>query len=295
MDVVLPTPPFWLAIVMTRIRFGAGKGSWSAACSTRVARIASIAMGLSKSAMPWTSGRRLISGEAAAQPLARVGHRGSFLHAFTCMAVSRGSAFRVPVSQAPVSRGTGRVAVAVPRGTGARPVGAAGARRHRAPRVMTTTVVAASPEPGTDSPRMHVPHAGGLEFGHQGGQFRERAARPRGRPTGRPGRISPRHQPTRRGSGATARAVTTSTGPDGLGDRPLLGAAAHDPPAQSGRLGEARRRPPRGTRPGGPSAPPASGRRPAGRSPAGSPAVRRRCRRPRRGHPPARPRRSRRC
>ena len=52
MDVVLPTPPFWLAIVMTRIRFGAGKGSWSAAWSTRVARIASIAMGLSKSAMP---------------------------------------------------------------------------------------------------------------------------------------------------------------------------------------------------------------------------------------------------
>ena len=48
----MPTPPFWFAIVMTRIRFGAGKGSWSAAWSTRVARIASIAMGLSKSAMP---------------------------------------------------------------------------------------------------------------------------------------------------------------------------------------------------------------------------------------------------
>src|SRR3954454_21828475 len=50
-DVVLPTPPFWFAIVMTRIRLGGGKGSWSAAWRTRVARIASIAIGLSKSAM----------------------------------------------------------------------------------------------------------------------------------------------------------------------------------------------------------------------------------------------------
>src|SRR5205085_5008451 len=47
---VLPTPPFWLATVMTLVRPGAGKGSWSAACRTRVARRASIAIGLSKSA-----------------------------------------------------------------------------------------------------------------------------------------------------------------------------------------------------------------------------------------------------
>ena len=53
-EVVLPTPPFWLAIVMTRIRPGAGNGSWSAACSTLVARRASMAMGLSNSAMPVT-------------------------------------------------------------------------------------------------------------------------------------------------------------------------------------------------------------------------------------------------
>ena len=67
MVVVLPTPPFWLAMVMTRIRPGAGKGSWSAACRTRVARIASMAMGLSKSAIPldvaddWSAARLLRS------------------------------------------------------------------------------------------------------------------------------------------------------------------------------------------------------------------------------------------
>ena len=48
-EVVLPTPPFWLAMVMTRMRPGAGNGSWSAACRTWVARSASIAMGLSNS------------------------------------------------------------------------------------------------------------------------------------------------------------------------------------------------------------------------------------------------------
>ena len=125
MDVVLPTPPFWLAMVMTRIRPGVGKGSWSAACRTRVARRASMAMGLSKSPHPAGRRGRLVSGETAPQPLARVGHRGSFLPA----------AFHVERS---------RVAVPVPRGTadGRAP---ASARRHRAPRVVTTTVLAASP------------------------------------------------------------------------------------------------------------------------------------------------------
>src|SRR3712207_6050871 len=89
-DVVLPTPPFWLATVMTRMRPGAGKGSWSAACSTRVARRASIAMGLSKSAIPkedaddWSAARLLRSrspgsviaspSSAAAFHVERVGH-----------------------------------------------------------------------------------------------------------------------------------------------------------------------------------------------------------------------------
>src|SRR5215212_10994459 len=100
-DVVLPTPPFWLAIVMTRIRLGAGKGSWSAAWSTRVARRASIAIGLSKSARPaddWSAARLLRSRSP-----------GSVIAGPFCMPSSCAQPFHVerpsPVAE-PVPRGT---------------------------------------------------------------------------------------------------------------------------------------------------------------------------------------------
>ena len=96
---------------------------------------------------------------------------------------------------------------------------------------MTTTVVAASPRRAPTARGCTSRMPGGLQFGHQGRQLRPARSAPTRATSWVPGRISPRHQPTSRGSGATARAVTTSTGPDGLGDRPVLGAAADDPPA----------------------------------------------------------------
>ena len=45
--VVLPTPPFWLAIVKTRCRAGRGSPPLSAACSRRTARSASAPIGVS--------------------------------------------------------------------------------------------------------------------------------------------------------------------------------------------------------------------------------------------------------
>ena len=111
---------------MTRIRLGAGKGSWSAACSTRVARSASIAIGLSKSAIRRTTDRP-------------TGRRRD-----CCAAARPGRSSRVLPADA-VSRGTesGRCTCS----TWNRVERSARRRRHRAPRVMTTTVVAASPSP----------------------------------------------------------------------------------------------------------------------------------------------------
>ena len=92
-------------------------------------------------------------------------------------------------------------------------VGLCGVRPgHRAPRVMTTTVVAASPRaaPTARAWTSRIPAA--ASSGSSAGSS-STARVPTRATSWVPGRISPRHQPTSRGSGATARAVTTSTVP----------------------------------------------------------------------------------
>src|SRR4051812_21367765 len=139
-DVVFPTPPFWFATVTTRIRPGAGNGSCSAACSTRVARIASIAIGLSNStptAAPTASSARL---ERSRSPGSVIG------------------------ASSPAPRSTWnrtRLLVRVPRETGSsrRASGPGGtATRHDDHGSGCRTQLDA------DGPRVDVPHAGGFQF-----------------------------------------------------------------------------------------------------------------------------------
>src|SRR6476659_1136456 len=160
-DVVLPTPPFWLAIVMTRIRPGTGKGSCSAACSTRVARIASMAMGLSKSAMPTPEGP---PDAWSAARLLRSRSPGSIIAGPSL------------VTRMPVSRGTDAGGCTC--STWNRELSRSGMRRRREPSPCSPCHdhhgSGSLPEGRTDSPRVHVPHPRGLEFGDQCGQLLQR-------------------------------------------------------------------------------------------------------------------------
>ena len=120
---------------------------------------------------------------------------------------------------------------------------------HRAPRVMTTTLVAASPRPAPTAractSRIPAASSSGTRDGSSAS-----ALAPTRATSWAPGRISPRHQPTSRGSGATARAVTTSTAPTASATDAFLGPPPHHPPAQARpvRRGQRRLRPgtPRG-------------------------------------------------
>jgi hypothetical protein len=71
-DVVLPTPPFWLAMVMTRILIG---GVQHPRGAEGLHRDRTVEVGHTAGGR----GGRLVGSEAAPQPFARVGHRGSFL------------------------------------------------------------------------------------------------------------------------------------------------------------------------------------------------------------------------
>src|SRR3954453_13151774 len=144
-------------MVMTRIRLGAGKGSWSAACSTRVARRASIAIGLSKSAIPpdpglledgaddWSAARLLRSrspGSVIARPSCRSVSRGTESGGCTCSTWNNdratGASAPSPCPPRHDHHGSGSIA------------------QLRA-----------------DCPRMNVPHTCGFEFGEHPGQLVE--------------------------------------------------------------------------------------------------------------------------
>ena len=82
MVVVLPTPPFWLATVSTRVWAGRGNGSPTRPASTRSAVSAARAMGVSStgsgSAMPWSgpAGSVTASSFAVVVPLSSSGFGG---------------------------------------------------------------------------------------------------------------------------------------------------------------------------------------------------------------------------
>src|SRR3954469_5395422 len=155
-EVVFPTPPFWLAMVTTRIRPGAGNCSWSAACSTRVARIASMAIGLSKSAPTAWSAARLVRSR------------------------SPGSVIGAP-SSPPCSTWNG---VCVPRGTADGPF----APHHSHARGGTLQGAGSPCSPGhdhhgsgcrtefdTDGPGVYVPHPGRFQLRDERGYLGRRA------------------------------------------------------------------------------------------------------------------------
>src|SRR5688500_1067834 len=134
---------------MTRIRPGAGNGSWSAACRTRVARSASIAIGLSKSAIPPDDG----PADWSATRLLRSRSPGSVIAGPSCSALRVGAVPRETVTGPPAP--------------------------HRSQARVGTLQAAGSPlstrhdhhgsgsiaEVRTDSPGTHVAHPGGGELG----------------------------------------------------------------------------------------------------------------------------------
>src|SRR4051794_204552 len=198
-EVVFPTPPFWLAIVTTRIRPGAGKGSWSAACNTRVARSASMAIGLSNSAVTATSAARLVRSRSPGSVIGTSSLR-------------------------PCSTWNG---LGVPRGTRRSPGRARGSRR--APARHDHHGSGCRSEVGTDSPDVHVPHPGRLEFRDQVRHLGGRAGADE-RDELRPGPqqpAAPADEPGERGHRAGGDHVDRA---DRTDDGPLLGTAPHDAP-----------------------------------------------------------------
>src|SRR5215218_10528890 len=212
-EVVLPTPPFWLAIVMTRIRLGGGNGSWSAACSTRVARSASIAMGLSKSAIPEEDGEDAWS----AARLLRSRSPGSVIAGPSCSAVRRSRA---------VSRGTGSGGCTCSTWNSGRTPSPCSTRHdhHGSGSI---------PEVCADGPRMNITHTRRLEFGHHPGKLGQGAR------TDQSNQLRTRSQETtapadQAGERCDRPGRHHVHRPDRGDHRPLLGQAAHDPPGVGG-------------------------------------------------------------
>src|ERR671920_558568 len=140
-EVVLPTPPFWLAMVMTRMRPGVGNGSWSAACRTWVARSASLAICLSNSTAEV---------DCSAVRLLRSRWPGSVISGPSCRSVSRGTDAG--------SRTGFHVERASP-----------GPSRHH------HHGSGSLPQPRSDSPCVDLAHPGRLQLGHQRRQLLQRA------------------------------------------------------------------------------------------------------------------------
>ena len=120
--VVLPTPPFWLAIVNTRWRGGRGQLRPFAACSRRTARSASAPIGVSATAGPPTPRRRAASmfhvKHRRAAPLGcrirrrRCSPSGTGFILVSCPLVPTGRSCRVPTSPAPRhDHGRGRIQI----------------------------------------------------------------------------------------------------------------------------------------------------------------------------------------
>src|SRR3954447_26563545 len=204
-EVVFPTPPFWLATVMSRILPGGGNGSWSAACSTRVARIASIAMGLSNSPTAWSAERLLRSRSP-----------GSVIGVSSSPPCSTWNGGRVP-------RGTGCCATRVEWNSvlGGRTTSAAPRHHHHGSGCCA--------QADTDSPGVDVPHPRRLQLGDERGDLRRRPGADEGDElcAGSQEAAAPADQPGERRDRPRGHHVDRPDRPD---DGTLLGPPAHDPP-----------------------------------------------------------------